>query len=105
MIIELTIKTDYLPGWGTYEGVRELVQNGRDAETELNAPFSVQHRGNTLCLSNTGARMPREALLMGHTTKRGNNELIGKFGEGLKLGVLALVRAGHTVVIENRDET
>ena len=104
MIIELTIKTDYLPGWGTYEGVRELVQNGRDAETELNAPFSAQHFGNTLCLSNTGARMPREALLMGHTTKRGNNELIGKFGEGLKLGVLALVRAGHTVEIENGDE-
>lgn len=105
MIIELTIKTDYLPGWGTYEGVRELVQNGRDAETELNAPFTVKHYGNTLCLSNTGARMPREALLMGHTTKRGNNELIGKFGEGLKLGVLALVRAGHTVVIDNGDET
>lgn len=104
MIIELTIKTDYLPGWGTYEGVRELVQNGKDAETELDAPFTVQHHGNTLCLSNTGARMPREALLMGHTTKRGNNELIGKFGEGLKLGVLALVRAGHTVVIENGDE-
>lgn len=104
MIIELTIKTDYLPGWGTYEGVRELIQNGRDAETELNAPFSAQHFGNTLCLSNTGARMPREALLMGHTTKRGNNELIGKFGEGLKLGVLALVRAGHTVEIENGDE-
>ena len=105
MIIELTIKTDYLPGWGTYEGVRELVQNGRDAETEMDAPFSVRHSGNTLCLSNTGARMPREALLMGHTTKRGNNGLIGKFGEGLKLGVLALVRAGHTVVIENGDET
>lgn len=104
MIIELTIKTDYLPGWGTYEGVRELVQNGRDAETELRAPFTVKHRGDTLCLSNAGARMPREALLMGHTTKRGNNELIGKFGEGLKLGVLALVRAGHTVVIENGDE-
>jgi hypothetical protein len=105
MIIELTIKTDYLPGWGTYEGVRELVQNGKDAETELSAPFSAQHFGNTLCLSNTGTRLPREALLMGHTTKRGNNELIGKFGEGLKLGVLALVRAGHTVVIENGDET
>lgn len=104
MNIELTIKTDYLPNWGTYEGVRELIQNAKDAQTELNAPFSITHSGDVLTITNTGTTLPREALLLGYTTKRDNDALIGKFGEGLKLGILALVRAGHKVSIHNGAE-
>lgn len=106
MKIELTIKTTYLPNWGAYEGIRELIQNGQDAKTEFNASFEVRHRkdSNTLVIDNDGCVLPHEALLFGHTTKTDRSDLIGKFGEGLKLGVLALVRAGHPVKIRSGSE-
>lgn len=106
MKLELTIKVSYLPEWGTYEGVRELLQNGRDAMTEHDATFDVRHRRDTdtLVITNEGCTLPHEALLMGHTSKIGRADLIGKFGEGLKLGTLALVRAGHKVKIRSGSE-
>ncbi len=106
MKIELTIKTTYLPKWGAYEGIRELVQNGQDAKTEFGASFDVRYRKETgvLVIENEGCVLPHEALLFGHTTKTDRSDLIGKFGEGLKLGVLALVRAGHGVKIRSGSE-
>lgn len=104
MKLELSIKASYLPNWGVYEGVRELLQNGVDAETELRARLDVRHRGTKLLVENEGAVLPHEALLMGHTTKLDRADLRGKFGEGLKLGVLALVRAGVQVKIRSGSE-
>lgn len=101
--IPLTIKTTYLSSWGAYEGIRELVQNGRDSEIDGH-PLKVDWHNNTLRLENEGVVLPVKALLLGHTTKEGRSDQIGKFGEGLKLGVLALVRAGHTVRIRNGSE-
>ncbi len=87
--IQLSIKTDYLPNWGLWEGIRELIQNGRDAEIEMDAPMSVDYKFDrqTLVIKNSGAALTQEALLLGHTTKVGRSDTIGKFGEGLKLGV------------------
>ena len=102
--IELTIKVDYLPTWGMFEGLRELLQNARDAETEFDAPMTVRMRGDTLVIENEGATMPHESLLLGHTSKLARGDLIGKFGEGFKLGILALLRAGHSVKIRNGAE-
>jgi hypothetical protein len=106
MRIELTIKTDYLPSWGVWEGVRELIQNAKDAETEHSAMMNVRHRKdtNTLVIENEGTTLPHEALLMGHTSKAGRTDTIGHFGEGLKLGVLALVRFGLPVKIRSGSE-
>ena len=104
MKIELTIKTDYLPTWGVWEGLRELVQNARDAEIELGAPMTITHHNETLRIENDGCTLPHEALLLGHTTKATRSDTIGKFGEGLKLGILALVRAGIPVKIRSGSE-
>jgi hypothetical protein len=106
MKLEITIKTSYLPEWGAYEGVRELLQNGQDARTEFGATFEVRYRADTktLVIENEGCTLPHEALLLGHTTKQDRSSLIGKFGEGLKLGVLALIRAGHSVKIRSGSE-
>ena len=103
--IELSIALDYLPKWKTWEGVRELIQNGIDAEKEFGAPFCVWHQGNWLILENKGANIDRSALLLGQTSKRDRDDLIGHFGEGLKLGVLALLREGRSVVVKTQTET
>lgn len=106
MRIELTIKTDYMPSWGLWEGVRELVQNAKDGETQLRAKMTVEHdpATSTLTITNDGATLPHDALLLGHTTKLGDKNAIGQFGEGLKIGLLAIARAGHAVTIRNGGE-
>ena len=106
MKVELSIQANYFPEWGVWEGVRELVANARDAEREFSAPLTVRHRkeGGVLILENEGATLPHEALLLGFTTKQGQSEMIGRFGEGLKGGVLALVRAGLAVKIRSGSE-
>jgi hypothetical protein len=104
MKLELSINVKYLPEWGVWEGVRELVQNGKDAETEFSAALKVTHQNQTLRIENEGAELPHEALLFGTTTKAERGDLIGKFGEGLKLGVLALVRGGRPVKIRSGGE-
>jgi hypothetical protein len=101
---ELSINVKYLPEWGVWEGIRELIQNGKDAETEHNAPLTVDWKGGTLRIENEGAILTREALLFGTTSKGGRADLIGKFGEGLKLGMLALVRAGRAIKVRSGGE-
>lgn len=102
--IQLTIKTSYLPNWGAYEGIRELIQNAKDAEIEHFAAMKIDWYNDTLRIENNGTTLPIKSLLLGHTSKLGNSNMIGKFGEGLKLGVLALVRSGHEIKIRSGSE-
>jgi hypothetical protein len=103
--IEITVTKDYVGDWGEYEGIREIIQNGIDGEQEYGCELNVNYTPNgKLAVENVGGSIPKEALLIGFTTKQNNEELIGKFGEGLKLGVLALLRAGNTVKIKNNGE-
>lgn len=102
--IELTIEENYVD-WGLAEAVREFVQNGLDAETDGH-PFTVTYddRKETLLFVSEGATLTTRTLLLGSTTKRGRADQIGKFGEGYKLALLALVNAGHPVVLRTADE-
>lgn len=103
--VELTIERNYRPNWGYEEGVRELLQNAKDAEVEHGARMNVEHTGfDTLVIENVGAVIDREALLLGHTSKAHREDLIGQFGDGLKIGILALIRDGYGVKIRNGGE-
>lgn len=107
MKYELSIDASYLDGdrWNAAAGVREFLQNGRDAAIEQNAPLSVTHRGSRLIIENEGAVLTRDSLLLGRSSKRERQDVLaGKWGEGLKLGALALVRAGYKVIIRNGSE-
>lgn len=104
MRIELTIKVTYLPEWGRWEGVRELVQNARDEEVRSGNPMKVEHSNSTLRLFNAGSYLKPRDLLFGQTDKESRNDMAGQFGEGLKLGTLALVRSGCEVRIRIGDQ-
>lgn len=103
MKIEITITPNYVPDWSLFEGVREFLQNAKDGETEHSSSFKVEHNKKTLKITNKDITLPKESLLIGYTSKH-SPELLGKFGEGMKLGALALVRAGYEVKITNGDE-
>jgi len=102
-IIELSIKETYVPSWGTWECLREAMQNGMD-EDKRGYKLTVKYRNGQLHIQNIGADMTTEALLMGETDKAENAELLGEHGEGLGVGILAGVRAGYDITIRTQTE-
>lgn len=100
---QLTISSGYVADWGVYEGVRELLQNALDGEQDGHE-LQINHHDGKLSVTNLGVRLQRNVWLLGQTSKEGG-DYRGHFGEGLKLGALALTRAGRQVRIINDDET
>lgn len=99
--IELSVRATYVPSWSLYEGCRELLQNARDAEVVDGAIMTVKHDGRTqrLTIETVGATIDVRSLLLGFTTKAGDSRAAGQYGEGMKLALLALARAGHRVAV------
>lgn len=119
MKIELSIAADYVPEWSTWEGIREVVCNARDAEVQYGAGMTVHFEPvaykevepgaadksvGVLSILSMDVVLDHDVMLMGVTSKTGRADLIGHRGEGLKLGCLALVRAGFTVRIYTGDQ-
>ena len=102
-ILQLSLTTGYVADWGTWEGIREILQNALDAEQD-GLSYSVSCKDDILTCTTNGARLDRNVWLLGQTSKA-DGGYRGHFGEGLKLGVLALVRAGHKVRIVNDTES
>lgn len=95
MKIQLSISKDYAPSWGTWQGVREIMQNWMDAFEEGDY---VEHDGTRLNVVNeSGALRQQDIAVLGSSTKFGDGASRGQFGDGLKVGCLALVREGLTV--------
>lgn len=105
MIYYTSLSDKYVPNWGVEEGIRELMQNALDSHDKGNKIGVTYVRKNRqLIIYNRGARLSRESLLLGSTTKLGDNTQRGQYGEGMKVGALALVRAGKKVSINNSNE-
>ena len=102
---ELSLSTDYVPSWGVYEGVREIIQNALDSRDD-GYPLTIippTSSNPTLTVINQGARLDRSVWLMGVTSKAAGDHR-GCHGEGLKVGALALARAGRRISLVNGDE-
>jgi hypothetical protein len=104
---ELTLEATYVPNWGLNEGIREFISNAFDAQTEMSCEIDVHYddERKKLFIVTKGAVLSREVLLFGHSSKAERGDTIGHFGEGLKLGSLACVRAGYNIIIRTGSET
>jgi hypothetical protein len=97
--IQLTMSKNYRPSWGVWEGVREVAQNFLDAHDE-GYEGEVTHKNDVLTFVNRGADLrPAQMVLLGEGTKAGSKAR-GEHADGLKVGLLALVRGGHRVTIK-----
>jgi hypothetical protein len=97
--IDLAISENYLRGlWGIKEAVREIYQNCVDA-----GPHEIEadEEGGTLTFTTHAGRLVTSDLALGSTSKAEDSTKIGKFGEGLKVGFVALLREGCGIVIHN----
>ena len=125
--IALSLTEDYCPSWGAWEGVRELVQNFHDGCLDSGASLVWHCSGDgtlfravaggrsvgmitydadaqRLMLTNRNVALERRFLLLGSSRKADSSLAIGQFGEGMKVGTLALLREGRRVSMRTRDE-
>ena len=58
----------------------------------------------TLIMVNHHVSVGRQALLLGFSKKAKNKQAVGHFGEGMKVGALALLRRGLQVTIASTNE-
>ena len=100
---ELSLSPDYVPEWGIVEAVRELFQNALDqqATEEHNEMFFDYDGSRLLRIGNRNSVLAAQSLLMGSTTKKGDENTIGQHGEGYKVATLVLARLGKHVVFYN----
>jgi len=89
------ISLDYVPSWGKWEVVRELVSNAKDTGTN----FKMTLSNNRLELTDEGEGLQIRQLLLGVSEKSDKTNAIGQFGEGLKLSLLVLTRLGKRAQI------
>ncbi len=84
--------------WGEWEAIRDIVQNALDAAEAYK--WGYDERG--LWISDRGGGVQVADFLLG-PPKLKPDWARGKFGEGLKIASLALIRKGYPVYVETKD--
>ena len=93
-----SIASSYVPDWGLWEAIRELLQNAMDQDPN----YTVEHSNDTLTITTHNTKLSRNTLLLGVSNKPTGS--IGKYGEGYKLACLVLLRLGYKVCINTNQE-
>jgi hypothetical protein len=103
----LSLSKNYVSHWGLIEAMREIIQNAIDSDS----PFEYSVRVSELNpdhmdinIVSKFAKLSPQSLLLGSTSKAGDKDAIGSFGEGYKLALLVLTRIGKHVKVFNGDK-
>ncbi|MGB9803116.1 hypothetical protein [Desulfofundulus sp.] len=98
--VKTNISCEYVKSWGAVEALREVIQENLDARKKYSCRGRVSWRKGLLIAEDSGPGLRRQDLALGNSGKRGHSELIGQFGEGLKLAALVAAREGREMYIE-----
>ena len=101
---ELSLVKSYVQEWTAEDAIREIIQNAIDESNRVeDNAMSVEYDPGekTLIISNKKSVLTHDTLLLGNTSKATDDNMIGKFGEGYKLGILVLTRENHPITIQN----
>lgn len=104
---ELTLTPDYVSDWTFNDAIRELIQNGTDQEVlDKENHFSIEYdkERQVLQLKNSKSVLKINTLLLGRSSKAGNDDTVGQFGEGYKIAALVLSRIGKTFTVLNNEK-
>lgn len=104
---ELTLTPNYVSDWTFNDAIRELIQNGTDQEVLDNKNhFSIEYdrERQVLQLKNSKSALKINTLLLGRSSKAGNDDTVGQFGEGYKIAALVLNRIGKTFTVLNNEK-
>lgn len=112
-IYHTNIAKDYAlsAGFGSaWAGIREILQNALDGHDKgyymrIDHGKARDRSGSwALKVMNEGITLTRDALVLGFSSKRNDASQRGQHGEGLVVGINALLNWGHEVWIRTGDE-
>ena len=83
--------------WGEWEAIRDIVQNALDEAESYSFGYD-----NGLWIANTGRGIAVADFLLG-PPKLKPDYARGKFGEGMKIGALALLRKGYSIHVNTAN--
>ena len=90
--------------WEEWHILREFISNALDSVRGDTSRISIQTDVGFITIRDTGDGYPLVyAKRIGASNKRDDAELIGNFGEGVKLSLLACVRKGIKVLLLSRN--
>lgn len=99
---ELSITKNYAPDWTVVDSIREFFQNALDQQiTKKDNPMFWSYENGVFKVGNANSKLETTSLLLGSSTKTGDDDTIGQFGEGYKIATLVLTRLGKKVKIYN----
>ncbi len=98
----LNVSDRYVPGWGPWEVVREIVTNAMDADASWDL---TRISGSAVKIFTSTVPRLGDMIVIGQGTKNRADDNIGQFGEGLKLAALTACRAGGSMTITIPDGT
>ncbi len=104
---ELTLTPNYVSDWTFNDAIRELIQNGIDQEVlDKEKHFSIEYdrKRQVVQLKNRKSALKINTLLLGRSSKAGNDDTVGQFGEGYKIAALVLNRIGKTFTVLNNEK-
>ncbi len=102
-MLQTGIAASYVPSWGMVEALREVMQEMFDTRTQFGCQGSVKYHNGKVIVEDDGPGIKRSDLALGQSSKRGNDRLIGQFGEGLKLAALVAARNGRKFYIDTQE--
>jgi len=94
-----TAEYPHTRGWGSWEGIREVIQNSLDEMQELTnvASYKSEVTADGISISDIGRGLGVHNLLIGKSEKPPWAR--GRFGEGLKIGLMTLLVRGYDVEV------
>ena len=104
-MIKTNISRNYVESWGVVEALREVIQENLDARKKYGCVGKVAYKKGYLVAEDGGPGLQRQDLALGISGKRDDGNLIGQFGEGLKLASLVAARENRKMYIETAGFT
>ena len=97
---ETALNPDYLPNWGIYEAVKELLQNHVYARQILLADGNINYNNNCLIIEDEGPGFGLEMFLLGKGEQKNIVNSPGQNAEGMKISFLIAARENKKLVGE-----
>lgn len=97
---QLSMSRNYVSKWTVLEGIREWIQNARDSDS----PFEYAFEGDRFSITSRYDTLDARTLILGSSSKAGQANKVGQFGEGYKLALLVLTREGKEPCVYNGDK-
>ena len=91
-VIELPLSQQYCRSWTALDALREIIANAIDSGSDVDVSWERGPSGGVAIITNEEGELERSNLVLGGTTKADDEDTIGTFGEGLKIGAMVLLR-------------